>query len=239
MTYDSTHERVILFGGSISTGYNNETWVYNYTDNSWTNITTTRKPSKSASHSMVYDSTYDRTILFGGQPAGGDDETWVFSPHLYSQQGIYDSKNISLDSIYKITGEILWTPVVQPTGISLMVQVGISNTTAEADFVYTALQGAGFAFEGNGKYIKYRVIFESGSLQIDTPLLEQTIIYYTLEDLSSGDGDIPPSPPSDDGLIPGMIIGAIIAAAVMLGIMGIERYSKNKGIVEKAVRTAE
>jgi len=120
-----------------------------------------------------------------------------------------------------------------------MVQVGISNTTAEADFVYTALQGAGFAFEGNGKYIKYRVIFESGSLQIDTPLLEQTIIYYTLEDLSSGDGDIPPSPPSDDGLIPGMIIGAIIAAAVMLGIMGIERYSKNKGIVEKAVRTAE
>ena len=81
MAYDSTHDRVILFGGFNGGGFSDETWVYNYSDNTWTNMTTSlNKPSARWSHSMVYDSTHDRVILFGGDTMDGyNDEAWIYN----------------------------------------------------------------------------------------------------------------------------------------------------------------
>ena len=79
MAYDSAHERVILFGGYTSGGFNDETWVYNLTDNSWTNMNPLTKPSARYGSSMVYDVAYDRVILFGGQDGDYDDETWIYN----------------------------------------------------------------------------------------------------------------------------------------------------------------
>lgn len=80
MVYDSTHEVVVLFGGFDGGGFDDETWVYNYTDNTWTNMTTSlNKPSARWGHSMVYDSTHDRVILFGGDAMDGyNDEIWIY-----------------------------------------------------------------------------------------------------------------------------------------------------------------
>ena len=82
MAYDSAHDRMVLFGGAVSSGiYSDETWVYNLNDNTWLNATDENpKPSARWGHSMVYDSTHDRTVLFGGEDdIGHSNETWIFN----------------------------------------------------------------------------------------------------------------------------------------------------------------
>jgi N-acetylneuraminic acid mutarotase len=81
MAYDSQNNKVVLFGGYDAGGYDGETWVYNYTDNTWTNMTPTITGSPSARryHAMAYDSENKVTVLFGGYDGAYDDETWVYN----------------------------------------------------------------------------------------------------------------------------------------------------------------
>ena len=78
--YDSKADRFIVFGGAITAnGFTNSTWSYDYTNNTWANITPRVGPSPRAGAGMVYDSRADRVILFGGvvsSRSAGD--TWVF-----------------------------------------------------------------------------------------------------------------------------------------------------------------
>ena len=82
MAYDSTHNQVILFGGFDYNGnLNGETWIYTYSNNSWINMNPLTNPSARAGHYMVYDSTHDHVILFGGYDGNGqdNDETWIYT----------------------------------------------------------------------------------------------------------------------------------------------------------------
>jgi len=221
MVYDSVHDRTIMFGGLMGSRFD-DTWFYNLTDNSWTNKNPSTKPSSRCDHSMVYDSLHDRVILFGGD--NDDVKTWIFSDFRnYYQQGIFNSKLNSLNSVYNITGEINWTPIEQPIGTSLTVQIGFSNSSVEANFIYTALQNSSFTFEGIGKYFKYRVIFKSDLLQNVSPLLNQTFISYNLENIT---GDT--TPQIDNGITIGFNNIAIISFVLVLNITGIVLYSKKK-----------
>ena len=79
--YDSKADRFIVFGGAITaTGFTNSTWSYDYTNNTWANITPSVGPSPRAGAGMVYDSRADRVILFGGviSSTGSVGDTWVF-----------------------------------------------------------------------------------------------------------------------------------------------------------------
>jgi N-acetylneuraminic acid mutarotase len=84
MAYDSENKVTVLFGGYgyNSTGdldYLNDTWVYNYTDNTWTNMAPATSPSARRFHAMAYDSQNNLTVLFGGYDGAYDDETWVYN----------------------------------------------------------------------------------------------------------------------------------------------------------------
>ncbi len=103
MVYDSAHDQVILFGGDYVKA-NNATWIYNYSDNTWMNMTPAVQATVGGGHSMVYDSTYDQVILFG-EPNNG--KTWIYKiTEKYFQQGIFDSIITTFDDLYKISGEI-------------------------------------------------------------------------------------------------------------------------------------
>jgi hypothetical protein len=75
MAYDSTNNKVVLFGGWFNT-YDDETWVYDVASDTWTQKNPTTKPSARRDHVMVYDSTNNKVVLFGG--LGGGNETWVY-----------------------------------------------------------------------------------------------------------------------------------------------------------------
>ena len=68
MIYDSTAQESILFGGDCNDPeFSNDTWTYNSTSNDWNEQSQTISPDARASAAMVYDSTNQKTILFGGR----------------------------------------------------------------------------------------------------------------------------------------------------------------------------
>jgi hypothetical protein len=56
---------VILFGG-WNNGVLNDTWAYDYASNSWTNRNPTNPPPVRSSHTLAYDASAGKVILFGG-----------------------------------------------------------------------------------------------------------------------------------------------------------------------------
>lgn len=79
MAYDSESKQVILFGGltgdpSKLESINGETWAFDVTTQTWTEMRPSESPVAGYAHTIAYDSESDRVILFGGQ----GDETWAY-----------------------------------------------------------------------------------------------------------------------------------------------------------------
>jgi len=78
MAYDSVRQRVVLFGGSVSSDYFGDTWEWD--GSSWTQVSSTG-PNARHRHAMTYDSARRKIVLFGGRGGGpylGD--TWEYRP---------------------------------------------------------------------------------------------------------------------------------------------------------------
>ena len=81
MVYASSTGRVILFGGSDGGIPSNDTWAYDPTANTWTDLHPAGGlPSARSDHSMVYDSSIGKVILFGGLGGTVFDDTWAYDP---------------------------------------------------------------------------------------------------------------------------------------------------------------
>jgi hypothetical protein len=78
VAYDSRRGRVILFGGSDSTGFKGDTWAYDGT--AWTKLAD-NGPEPRVMGYLAYDRKRDRIVLFGGRkgwPDGDLNDTWEF-----------------------------------------------------------------------------------------------------------------------------------------------------------------
>ncbi|MFN7971746.1 MAG: Ig domain-containing protein [Acidobacteriota bacterium] len=78
MAFDSTRNRVVIFGGWLGAAFNNETWEYD--GSAWT-----PGPAPPAGLtprgflSICYDSLRQHTVLFGGaESSAKDNDTWVY-----------------------------------------------------------------------------------------------------------------------------------------------------------------
>ena len=74
-------DKVMVFGGFSGNTFNvvDETWIYDLSDNSWTQKFPATKPSSRQSHSMSYLGG-DQVLLFGGflEDANFSGETWIY-----------------------------------------------------------------------------------------------------------------------------------------------------------------
>ena len=71
-------KKVLLFGG-YDGSYNDETWVYDLSANTWNNKNPQgSKPSARYQHAMASIYGDDKVLLFGGYDGSYDDETWVY-----------------------------------------------------------------------------------------------------------------------------------------------------------------
>ena len=72
-------DQVLLFGGwDDGLNYDGETWVYDLSDNTWTNQAPTTGPSARRSHTMA-SLGGDQVLLFGGYATDDvNGETWVY-----------------------------------------------------------------------------------------------------------------------------------------------------------------
>jgi hypothetical protein len=88
MVYDPVHHKVILFGGR--TGFPpagdsmGDMWSYDPASNAWTKLNPTSLPTAREAMGMVWVSSWNRVLLFGGHNGGVPgvffDETWAYNP---------------------------------------------------------------------------------------------------------------------------------------------------------------
>jgi N-acetylneuraminic acid mutarotase/predicted phosphodiesterase len=83
--YDSSVDRIIMFGGSryhgIIVELFDETWSYDLNTNTWFEMNTPNNPSARYTSGLAFDSESNRTILYGGEAVGPSylfNETWAY-----------------------------------------------------------------------------------------------------------------------------------------------------------------
>jgi peptide/nickel transport system permease protein len=80
MAFDSSSGDIVLFGGIIDDRANplsNETWTFDVTTDSWTQVIRSPDPSARAFSTMAFDAGTGLTVMFGGNQ--GSNETWTYS----------------------------------------------------------------------------------------------------------------------------------------------------------------
>ncbi len=89
MAYDPKTDRVIVFGGRSADVRFNDTWAYDPTSDTWTELKPAGPlPPERGGHEMVYDPSFARMIMFGGRTGsvGADasatylNDTWAYDP---------------------------------------------------------------------------------------------------------------------------------------------------------------
>lgn len=79
MYYDSDNGVVVLHGGDSGNGLKNDTWIYEYSSNSWVNVTPATSPAPTRLAAIAYDPVARQGFLYGGVDANRGDvrATWA------------------------------------------------------------------------------------------------------------------------------------------------------------------
>ncbi len=76
----------VLFGGWDGSGDNGETWIFNVTANTWTQLFPPTSPGGRQAAKMVYDSNNEVFILYGGLGPGALSDTWEFDLNTWTNR---------------------------------------------------------------------------------------------------------------------------------------------------------
>ena len=92
MVYDSARQKVVLFGGQLIGGVNNDTWEYDPVTRTWTRIYPSgAAPSARDGHAMIYDEANHRVVLFGGRGTGFVNDCWAYNPAMQTWTELHPS----------------------------------------------------------------------------------------------------------------------------------------------------
>ena len=132
MAYDAESDRIVIFGGfdGANLGGFGDTWAYNYSSNTWTNMNPTTAPSARFGHCIAYDATSDQIIVVGGHF-----QTQTVGPILYRETWAY---NYNLNR---------WTNVTGPGGPSKSNWCALAYDADSAEVVLFGGQGGGISDE--------------------------------------------------------------------------------------------
>ncbi len=80
MAYDQALDKIVLFGGTDSSTYFNDTWILDVATSTWSQVSATGDvPSARAGHRMAYDPTTGAIVMFGGWDGTAYyNDTWTF-----------------------------------------------------------------------------------------------------------------------------------------------------------------
>ncbi len=86
LTFDTHQNELIVFGGTDlepEVFQSDETWVYSFNNNQWTDVTKDNRPPACSMQSMVYDPENKKVVLFGGlayEPSEIYGTVWIYNP---------------------------------------------------------------------------------------------------------------------------------------------------------------
>jgi len=103
MAYDAARQKIILFGGkSVQGDHLGDTWTHtwnqtgNQTGQGWRQQLSTNNPTSRHGHTLVYDSTHNQVLLFGGQDAEGSylNDLWAWDGTNWEQLFFQDGPTL-------------------------------------------------------------------------------------------------------------------------------------------------
>jgi hypothetical protein len=86
LAYDAARQRVVLFGGTLSTQGTQETWLWD--GNNWTLVDPATKPPAGSGNAMTYDAAREEVVLFSGW-----NQTWTWNGSNWTQRGSHSFAN--------------------------------------------------------------------------------------------------------------------------------------------------
>jgi len=87
LVYDALHSQIVLFGGFDANGYTNDTWVWSWVTNAWSQLSPANSPSARKLHKIAYDVTHQQAVLFGGTDNNTQfADTWIWTGTNWSLQ---------------------------------------------------------------------------------------------------------------------------------------------------------
>jgi N-acetylneuraminic acid mutarotase len=131
MVYDSENQVQILFSGDCNDPeFVNDLWIYNAATQEWSELTQTTRPQARSSTTMIYDSSNQRVILFGGHGRDMSDnyicfgDTWKYdyNSNIWSDMETEPTSSPT-ETPTTLDFPMDWTPVVLALvcGIPLVV----------------------------------------------------------------------------------------------------------------------
>jgi len=127
MIYDSSHDDLILFGGSAENAFFSDTWNYDPSSNNWTKLIPPTSPSYRRGHAMTYDDKHGEILLVGGTAWNFNpfNETWVYNLPCFCHSGIFTSAYHTDSSPF--FGTLSWDANI-PQNTTLRLQFRGSDT---------------------------------------------------------------------------------------------------------------
>jgi hypothetical protein len=151
-------DRVVLFGGrqSGTRAVNlDDTWVFDLSENTWTEISTDPHPSKRNRHDMCYIGG-DQVILFGGYDASASNETWIYDlsestwtqvypdtlpPTHSGQRMVYAGDDQAITSLWLMwaydLSENSWTPLEPSPAPANRDYYGMARVGGDQAIIYS------------------------------------------------------------------------------------------------------
>jgi hypothetical protein len=184
MAWDSTRNRVVMFGGrqspvepQLAPVFLNDTWVYDNVN--WTRIESVENPVVRQTAGIAYDSARDRVILYGGNVLAADDtftgryDTWEFDGSQWHQIIAEGPKVAKPIVAYNPTSNQTYLIGLNDTGTAIVMY-----RYAPADKAWVALTPAKLPTCVNDGHMVYqehtgRLLFLGGVCALDTPPLEE------------------------------------------------------------------
>jgi hypothetical protein len=151
MAFRTKNSKIYLFGGIISSVFQNWVWTYDVPTTTWTQLSPTgTPPSPRCCAGWAYDSTNDIFMLFAGDAGGTNvNDTWIFDPNASSGQGSWTQLSPSASpAICGGSGGLFQFLVYDPTDNVFIVD---SQTTYFNSEIWT------FRYAGSGPSAGYAV----------------------------------------------------------------------------------
>ncbi|MEW5760672.1 MAG: kelch repeat-containing protein [Candidatus Thermoplasmatota archaeon] len=181
-------DKVLLFGGDGSSGFRDDTWVYDLSDNQWYNKAPATRPSHRSAHAIATVYKDNKVLLFGGYDVTGrKNDIWVYDLVIFASSGSFVSqpKDTGGNSSFI---RINWTAKL-PTGTSLQFQLRTADTESnlsyknfvgpggETNSYYTSSGSKIWSGHDGDRLIQYKA-YLSTTLSDKTPTLSGITINY-------------------------------------------------------------